>query len=389
VHCAVCLPHCPTYALAGDEAESPRGRLALMNAWSRGILSPDEFFWGHLDRCLGCRLCESVCPAEVPYGALLDGLRAAERDAGRPVPRLHRTLGRLAERPRALTALGTLVRGAARLGLRPTSSLVPRPLRSLAALVPDPVPEPWRPPAGVPVRRADGNETALFLGCYARVFRPEPLRALLRVLAAYDRPVVIPPGQTCCGALARHMGETQAAERLGARNRRAFAGARTVVALDTGCLEALRTSLLESEKPFSARVDVLEATRFLDRVLPPRLPAARASFPVVVHRPCTHQSVAGDPDAVFRLLARIGIEAEPWGRGAGCCGAAGSYGLLYPEAATALLQRTLAPLPPDGARVATTNVGCALALAAGLRREKSSAIVIHPIEIIDFLSFRP
>jgi glycolate oxidase iron-sulfur subunit len=382
VRCAVCLPHCPTYAVTLDEGESPRGRLALMDAWSRGILEADEAFWGHLDRCLGCRLCEAVCPAEVPYGTLLDRLRTAERAADRPAPALHRLLRFLAARPKMLALLARFLGPARALGFRPTSRFLPPSLRPLADLVPAPLPKPWRRPAGVP-RDSAAGEVALFLGCYARVLRPEPLRATLRVLAALGVSAVVPSGQTCCGALARHMGEEKEAERLAARNRRAFAEARVVLALDTGCLGSLRASLA------GEGCEVAEICRFLDRRLPPRLSAGAPSSPLLLHTPCTHRSVEGDPAAVGRVLGRFGIEAEAWGQGAGCCGAAGTYGLLHPETARDLVRRMFASPPPAGSRILTTNVGCALMIGRELRRENRSGVVLHPIEILDEILSQP
>ena len=383
VRCAVCLPHCPTYATAVDEAESPRGRLALMDGYARGLLEADEAFWGHLDRCLGCRLCEAVCPAEVPYGALLDRIRAVERGQGRRAPRLHRGLRFVAGRPWALALLARTLRPAAAFGARPLRRILPSSLRPLIDLIPHPLPHPWRPPAGVALRPAHEGEVALFLGCYARLLRPEPLRATLRVLADLGIRTVIPPRQTCCGALARHMGEDEEAERLAAHNRQALAGARTVLVLDTGCLGSLRSALVDGNGTASAPPEIVEASSFLDRVLPARLPQTRVPMPLLVHTPCTQRSLAAGPAPVHRVLARLGLEAQPWGQGAGCCGAAGTHGFLYPEGSAALLDRVFTPPPPEGAGIVTCNIGCALTLGARLDREKHTGKIFHPSEILD------
>ncbi|HSJ33250.1 MAG TPA: heterodisulfide reductase-related iron-sulfur binding cluster [Longimicrobiales bacterium] len=78
VHCGFCLNACPTYTRLGHEGDSPRGRLDLMRAVMEGRLEPDdEAFRTHIDRCLGCRACEPVCPSGVPYGFLLERARSA------------------------------------------------------------------------------------------------------------------------------------------------------------------------------------------------------------------------------------------------------------------------------------------------------------------------
>lgn len=383
VRCAVCLPHCPTYAVTRDEAESPRGRLALMDGWARGRLVSDEDFWAHLDRCLGCRLCESVCPAEVPYGALLDTLRAKERLQGRRVPWIHRFLRGMATHPARLTAARPLLQTIVAVRRRWRMPGLPSSLKQLLELIPDPVPRPWRPERRALSRYPRHGEVALFLGCYARLLRPQPLRATVRVLETLGVDVVVPPGQVCCGALARHQGEASISESLARKNRQVFREADMVIALDTGCLGSLRESLEEGTQ----QCQVVDVCRFLER-LPAIERRVRANAvtglpPLAIHTPCTQRSLAGDAASVLHLLERLGVTATPWGQGAGCCGAAGSYALIQPDMAARLEERIAQePLAPD-VQIVTTNIGCALAIGALTRRRGDPRKILHPIEIID------
>src|SRR5436305_1621952 len=87
VACGMCLPHCPTYRQTKSELESPRGRLALMLALAQDELAPTPRLESHLSLCLMCRACESVCPAKVPFGEVMDATRARLASARRPTLR--------------------------------------------------------------------------------------------------------------------------------------------------------------------------------------------------------------------------------------------------------------------------------------------------------------
>ena len=76
VACGLCLPHCPSYRVARVEAESPRGRISLMRGLALGQLQPDAGLRAHLDHCLGCLNCQTVCPAQVDYDQLIGRTRA-------------------------------------------------------------------------------------------------------------------------------------------------------------------------------------------------------------------------------------------------------------------------------------------------------------------------
>ena len=76
VQCGLCLPHCPTYRVTGEESASPRGRIALMREVQQRDAPIDDAFVGFMDACVQCRACEPACPSDVPFGRLMEQTRA-------------------------------------------------------------------------------------------------------------------------------------------------------------------------------------------------------------------------------------------------------------------------------------------------------------------------
>ena len=380
VKCGLCLPHCPTYRLTGSEAESPRGRIALFQGLAEGQLDLTERGRGHLDHCLACRACERVCPADVPYGRIID---AGRRMTAPAEPAAHRRLGRLGRdgllaHPRRLAGAMSLLRWAQRLGLpglaRRTG--VARRLGLETALTELPaLPPRQRWEAHYPAEGEERGRVALFLGCIARHTDAQRLRLTVRLLNRLGYAVDVPPGQNCCGALHAHAGEAEQPQRLAAENAAAFTGASTVIHLATGCGAHLaeypeRYALFEG-------VEVVEASRFLAdaewAAEPGELPGR-----VRVHQPCTARNALRDGGAAAALLQRIpGLEVAELAGNDQCCGAAGTWFLENPEWAAELRAPKVAAAA-DADWLATTNPGCALHLAAG----GPTARVVHPVELL-------
>ncbi|MFW6079181.1 MAG: (Fe-S)-binding protein [Gemmatimonadota bacterium] len=277
VHCGFCLPACPTYTRLGDEADSPRGRLYLMRAVAEGRISPDDDAFGtHLDRCLGCRACETVCPSGVEYGALLERARALIASEVGTHPATKLLLGVFGRRTlsRPATALGRLLRatGVARILARRLPRRFARARFALAMLAAtEPAPETLgrrdratgadgagaaaeltAASGGVDgarsgadtdavdaraARPGTGKTVALLTGCVQDGLFRRVNRATARVLRANGFRVVEAPGQGCCGALHAHAGELDAARELARRNIDAFdaAGADYIVVNAAGC----------------------------------------------------------------------------------------------------------------------------------------------------------
>ena len=354
VQCGLCLPHCPTYRLDRTEAESPRGRIAYIKAVAEGRLAPGPVGDMHLDHCLGCRRCEPVCPAGVPYGELLVGARAVQAQRRPPTKRLRWT-GALLARPKWLGPLLDLYRW--------FGGLLPRAWRP-------PLPRPPAPVALPSASTAATGTVAVFSGCVADRYESGSRAALARLLAGAGLQVVLPTGQTCCGAAATHSGDVTTATRLATANRRAFAGQDRVLCLASGCQDTLARSL-------SGGPMVEDALTTLDRVAD-RLVFRPASRRVALHLPCTQRSVVRSDAALRRLLARIpGLDLVEL-PDTGCCGAAGLHQFAEPARAAALRSPLLAALAASGAsELLSANIGCRLHLGDG-----TTLPVRHPIDFL-------
>ncbi|PZO10585.1 MAG: (Fe-S)-binding protein [Lysobacteraceae bacterium] len=354
VQCGLCLPHCPTYRLDQTEAESPRGRIAYIKAVAQGRLAPTAAGDTHLDHCLGCRRCEPVCPAQVPYGELLVGARAAQ--AARHAPPLKlRAAGWLLARPPLLGRMIDLQRVA--------GAWLPAALRPGLPQAPPAVAMP-APPA------AAKGEVAVFVGCIADRYESGTRAALARLLGAAGIAVALPEGQGCCGAAAAHAGDSAAAARLAAANRQAFAGRDSVLCLASGCQDSVARSL-------AGQAPVEDALSALDR-LGDQLRFRPAHGRVALHLPCTQRSVVRSEGALRRLLQRIpGLDLVEL-PDTGCCGAAGLHQLAEPARADALRAPLLQALAESGAAgLLSANIGCRLHLATG-----TMVPVRHPIDFL-------
>ena len=379
VMCGLCLPHCPTYRISLDEAESPRGRIALARSLASGRIAPGPTALSHLDQCLACLSCENVCPSEVRYGEIITRTRAAltRTRAGRgALSRLMNDPGRLV----ALARLGALLR--ADRWLPRLAHWLPRTSRwrALAAQVPEVPPAPsFR--SIEPVARGRGAVT-LFRGCVASVYERDTHAAARVLLEALGYEVRIPNGTPCCGALARHAGEEAAADQQSqsARDALAEAGAATVLVTATGCFGDLRDHASGSSGPavhdvlaFLARDAELAQLRF-------RPLDARAAL----HLPCTQVNVVGEIASIRSLLARIpGLTVLDLPLQPRCCGAAGNYFVEHAAIAERLRAEKLAQIDaekPD--LLLTTNIGCRIHFANRLRERREPLPVLHPLALL-------
>jgi glycolate oxidase iron-sulfur subunit len=391
VHCGFCLQSCPTYVNLEDENDSPRGRIVLMRALVEGSLAPDDPSVGtHIDRCLGCRGCETACPSGVPYGHLLEATRATLAQS-RPAPMVARLILLVFARPRllALALLGARLFRAT--GLPALLARLPgRPGFAMAMLASTRRPLPARPWRRTPAQ-ARGT-TAVLRGCVMEGLFTETNRATERVLDANGYQPVPAPGQRCCGALHAHAGDLAAARQLARANVAAFerSGADTIAVNAAGCGAMMKEygHLLADDPAWAQRAAAVSArVRDVSELLAAAgpAPAGPLARTVTYDAPChlLHaQRLAEPPLQVLRAVR--GLTLVPLTDSEMCCGSAGIYNLIEPDTSDAVLHPKLANIAATGAElVASGNPGCLMQLGAGLRRTGSSARVVHPVDLLD------
>ena len=392
VHCGICLPACPTYRALGEEMDSPRGRVYLMRAVAEGRLDVTETYTHHLDLCLGCRACETACPAGVPFGSLLETARAEiERGGRRPLRRrlLEAFIFGVFPHPHRLAIVLGLLRRYRRWGLQALvrrSGLLRRvpPLAAMDALLHDIPRTDGAPPEFLAARGRALGRVALLTGCVQRHLFADVNHDTMRLLALAGWDVVAPREQGCCGALELHGG------RLDAFRARARALAATlpsdvdwVVTNAAGCGSALRDYGHWVDEDATRRVaarsrDVTELLAEAD------LPLGSLPLTVTYHDPChlAHgQRVRTAPRA---LLGRIpDLTVVPLADSDLCCGSAGVYNVLEPEMADRLLALKIARIVETGARtVVTGNPGCLMQIARGARARGLDLELVHPVTLL-------
>lgn len=406
VHCGFCLTACPTYARLGDENDSPRGRLYLMKAVVEGRLDAgSDAFQTHIDRCLGCRACEPVCPSGVPYGRLLELARAEAVDAKRPALLTRLLLGVFGARWTTDLAMlgGRIFRatGLARVAARTLPDVLGKARFGLAMLAAS-TPGGWEPrvvaseglgpsPSGgqtEPTPRRAG----VLLGCVQAGLFSHVNEATERVLGVNGVESVPVRDQGCCGALHAHAGDLAASRSLARRNIDAFdaTGVEVIVVNAAGCGSMMKEygHLLADDLEYAERAARFSsAVRDVSEVLADAGPRRGAPLPIRAawDAPChlLHaQGVVSPPQAVFAAIPELDlVEVE---NSAECCGGAGIYGLVHEELGGRIGgDKVSAVIDTRASVLATGNPGCMMQIGAGLLIAGSDAVAIHPVELLD------
>jgi glycolate oxidase iron-sulfur subunit len=401
VHCGFCLPVCPTYVLWGQEMDSPRGRIYLMKIASEGAAEMNSNWVSHFDSCLGCMACMTACPSGVDYGKLIEATRAQierKTERSQQEKRFRRFIFETFTRPERLrqmrlpllayqkSGLQAIVRG---LGLL---KLLPKRMQTMEALLPKlgshEIVAEVTPAVGTKRRRV-----GLLLGCVQREFFSQVNAATARVLAAEGCEVVAPATQPCCGALLVHAGEERAAIELAKKTIDAFEGANveTIVTNAAGCGSNVKEygHLLRDEPGYAERARAFAPKcKDVSEVLAEMEPRAKRSglkLRVAFHDSCHLQHAQGVRSQPRTLLSKIPwLELVEIPEAAICCGSAGIFNLVQPDAANALGDRKaelIAPLMAD--IVATGNPGCILQMQSALARRGRRIPVVHTIQILD------
>jgi len=403
IHCGLCLHTCPTYQLTGAEPSSPRGRIHLMRAVAEGRLAADEDFREEMEFCLVCRHCESVCPAGVQFGAMMEFTRdrLVARERRPPRERFLRWLGfgRVLGSRRWLSFVAGATRLAQRSGLLAGAArLLGERGDALAALPAFPPRAERRPlPQVTPAAPGPPRErVALLEGCVMPELFGRVNRATARTLAAVGAEVRCARGHACCGALHAHNGDLSGARALARATVEAFEPLDgPLVVNSAGCGAHMKEygRLLAGDAAYAARAAALAArvvdyTEFL--AAPERLALLRSrlgelgALRVTWDDPCHLCHGQG-----IRASGRALIDAIPgllrveMPHAESCCGSAGIYSLLRPADSRAVLEPKLDELDASGARLlVTANPGCQMQWASGVERRGSSVEVLHVAELL-------
>lgn len=380
VTCGLCLPHCPTFRLTGDEVASPRGRIAAMGAIATGLMPSDETYAEMMSFCLQCRACEAACPSLVPFGQMMGGARAQlAKDQPTTAGRLRRFLvGRVLNMKWLLALVTSGIGVVQRLGI---VRLLPKKLRLVRGLRPQRI----FPHSVVGVHdntpAAPAGSVALLAGCVMDEWFPDVHDATRGVLQMAGFTVHSPESQQCCGALAAHEGAADDAARMAKKNIAAFAGFDYVVADAAGCSAHLKDYGEWAEGGASLAARTRDVTELVAELIAdgrlPQLPPGGGE--VAIHDPChlRHaQRIFDEPRAIVRAAGFTPVEIDPDGL---CCGAAGLYMVYEHDTAEELGVRKAAQIRAAGpTTVVSANPGCEIQLRAHLDKGYR---VLHPIEL--------
>ena len=415
IHCGLCLEACPTYVITGDENDGPRGRLYLMRAVGEGRLTSDSpAFERHIDRCLGCRACEQVCPAGVEYGQLLEAARGELFQSG-PKRGFRYGLLRLVLKhvwlhPRRLQFAFSLTRlfrnsGLAR-ALRKSgiAKLFSRRLEFTLALLE--ASEPKLNTNGIkstdyartatPSRKQSTHKALLFTGCVGEGLFSRVNRATARVLEVNGFALQTPTEQGCCGALHAHAGDLDGARILAKRNLNAFdatdgeQGAAIITnAGGCGAMLVSYAHLLEADEQFRERARsfsarVRDVSQQLENIGIGKAPSTNNQL-VTYDASChlLYGQQAGE--APLKLVDAVAdLQFTPLAGAERCCGGAGVYNLLEPDLSSRVLEEKIEAIQKTGAKIlATGNPGCQMQIGAGALLAGMDLVTCHPVELLD------
>ena len=368
VTCGLCLPHCPTYRKTGSEADSPRGRIQLMRAVAQGVLPNNERFKHHIDLCLSCRSCESACPNNVNYGAIVDVTRAQFTPKKSVFSRLAKPFIRHRFLAKPLLWLLWLMQQAQLIGIVKSFS----PAAKLLPILQKPT--TWQ--TLYPATAAKKGAVNLFLGCATDALDSHSLKASIYVLNHLGFDVHVPASQTCCGSIARQAGDENASKQLIATNQRSFDPSMPILTTASGCGAGLRDYLTTHH--------VQDISAFLSTCDWSNVSVQPLNAAIYVQDPCTLRNVQKSHLAVYTLLKNIpNAKIIALTGNAQCCGGAGAYMLTQSEMANQLLNDKLAAIKAANVAIlATSNIGCSLHIANGLRAQNLTVKVLHPIQIL-------
>jgi glycolate oxidase iron-sulfur subunit len=384
VKCGLCLPTCPTYLKTENENESPRGRIALIQAWAGGYLHDANAVRKHIDNCLLCRECERVCPAVMPYSQLIDNFRSqffADKKSSLAASLLkevaqHKSAQRFTQLSLKLYQTTPLQKIARTLKL-PNLVGLAKVERLLSHYH-----EPTELVDYYPTTTECKGTVGLFIGCMGTLLDFATITAAIKVLTAVGFNVAIPSQQTCCGALALHNGDSASVEKSAVINSDEFGNhdLTAIVTIASGCGGQLQAY---TQTEFADKVmDISQFLMQADVNLHEKLQPLAAS--VCLHTPCSLKNVMRTEQGALQLLQQIPeLKITKLPKAIICCGSAGSYMIEHAAMAEAILADLLdAAVTTEANYLVSSNIGCVLHIAAGLQERGITMEVLHPVVLI-------
>jgi glycolate dehydrogenase iron-sulfur subunit len=371
VMCGMCLPLCPTYQLHQTETESPRGRIALMQAIDQKRITADAKALQHIDHCLGCLNCESICPSQVPYEKLIDEFRNQYSQSIKK-PFLSRLILKQAA---TADGLGKLTSFASKPLIKQLINMT-RSLTDWPQIPQHSMTAPFKS-----IYKASGQRrgrVSLFTGCSGKSSDYNTIKDTSFILNQLGFDVHIPEQEICCGTLHQHNGQLDTARKLHQDNQLALHSLQVDAILFFS--PACGASLMSSNG-----LNIVDARSFIVQALQTQpLNFAPSMQPVALHESCSQQNRLKLKNVNTDLLnyvpdIKINTSSQP----SLCCGAGGIQSINYPLQARALRDEKLKSFDFTQTNILISdNIGCNLHLNSAASGYNPNIEIMHPISYL-------
>ncbi len=367
VSCGLCLNACPTYGISRTEAESPRGRLSIIQGLLTGAIEPNRMTFKHLDNCLMCGACERLCPANVEYTAVMDQAKSwlKKKSYSSFYDRFFNWLVFKPWRIRWLARLTFLYKYLGMQKLLRITTLKPYQHTKANSL--------WKNYYPVAEGIKASGDVYLFKGCVSGIFDQDTIDSSIAMLNAAGFNVLFPENQRCCGAIASHSGDVKRHAELQTLNKNIFNRDIPIIVTSTGCFKSVESFRDNTQKTY----DVME---FLQQHIPAKIEQSNKNYnpSVLVHIPCSQKKMCNSITASRELIKTISAKLSSINPDIACCGSAGTYMYRNKKLANVItipVTNEITNTTPDV--VLTQNIGCRMQLMN--QTGQTTEAVMHPV----------
>lgn len=405
VQCGYCLPACPTYEAMKTEAHTPRGRINLVRMLAEEKIEVEDLR-KPIENCLGCLACEPVCPTNVKYGKILEGIKEVLEDNNQKTKKQKIAESILFDKvfpsKKWMNFIGNaswlyqksrLQKVAQKTGV---TRIMPLHLGEFEAILPNLTSPLVRKHMEREYKAYDHKKVVVgfITGCIMDSIFHETNRNTIKLLTMSGAEVIIPLNQTCCGALHAHSGKLNSAKELAKKNIEAFEKENVTYIVNNagGC----GATLVEYKHLFIGDIEWEERAnnfaskiRDISQVL---IELDGLRFTNNINETITYQSschmknvqkVTEEPLALLKQVPSNGFkEMRNFDR---CCGSAGIYNLVNYEESMDILDIKMKNAKETNATIiVTTNPGCLLQMKLGIKREgmEKSVRAVHLVDLL-------